>query len=292
MVRLVNTGMPEAWEKLPSDQGFQCSTILASGIEMVGWIESQSIPLITLVIFACCYALAAITIAAVTLLSRRPVGEDLKMLSPVTLTPLAVILGLLIAFLATRVWDNVGRARDYIGQEAGALSRVLLFADTLPLEVRAKVQSAVKDHVEFVVQHDWPEMAVMNADPREEPVGLRKMVTALLSFTPAQADQQLAQKSALAAIEQAFQARRNRIRLSRTEISLIQWNVIFVLFTLILFTTAMVHIGRPAAMAAALIIFSSAIASCLTLLMVNDRPFAAGGVTIAPAEFRQIIGLD
>jgi hypothetical protein len=259
---------------------------------MVGWIESQSIPLITLVIFVSCYALAAITIAFVTFLSRRAIGEDLKMLSPVTLTPLAVILGLLIAFLATRVWDNVGRARDYIGQEAGALSRALLFADSLPPDVRAKVRSAVKEHVEFVVQHDWPEMAVMNADPREEPVGLRMMVTALLSFTPAQADQQLAQKCALAAIEQAFQARRNRIRLSRTEISPIQRDVILVLFTLIMLTTAMVHIGKPTAMAAALIIFSPAIASCLTLLMVNDRPFAAGGVTMTPLEFGQIIALD
>jgi hypothetical protein len=259
---------------------------------MIGWIESQSIPLIALAIFAFSYALTAIIIAAVTFVSRRAIGEDLKMLSPVTLTPLAVILGLLIAFLSARVWDNVGRARDYIGQEAGALSRALLFADSLPPDVRAKVQSAVKEHVEFVVQHDWPEMAVMNADPREEPVGLRRMVTALLSFTPAQADQQLAQKSALAAIEQAFQARRNRIRLSRTEISPIQWNVIFVLFTLIMLTTAMIHIGKPAAMAAALIIFSTAIASCLTLLMVNDRPFAAGGVTMTPSEFRQIIALD
>ncbi len=259
---------------------------------MVDWIKSQSITVITFITFAVCYALAAIVIAAVTLVSRRAVGEDLKALSPVTLTPLAVILGLLIAFLATRVWDNLGHARDYVGQEAGALSRVLLFVDFLPPEVRAKVRAAVKEHVDFVVKHDWPEMAVMNADLRQEPVGLRGMVTALLSFTPAQADQQLAQKSALAAIEQAFQARRNRIRLSRTQISPIQWNVIFVLFTLILLTTAMVHVGKPAVMAVALIIFSTAIASCLTLLAVNDRPFAAGGVTITPAEFRQIIALD
>ena len=255
---------------------------------MVSWIESQPIPVIAVLMFAFSYALAAANFAATAILARRPVGEELKTVSPVTLTPLAVILGLLIAFLASRVWENVGHARDYVGKEAGALSKTLLFVDALPPEVRAKVRAAVKQHVDFVVEHDWPEMAVMQANPGRDPVGLRNAVTALLSFTPAQPDQQLAQQRAIASIEQAFEARRNRLRLSSTEISSIQWYVIFILFMLILITTAMIHIGRPAAMATALFIFSSAIAACLTLLMVNDRPFAAGGVTITPAAFREI----
>ena len=249
---------------------------------MVSWIESQPIPVIAVLMFAFSYALAAAIFAATAILARRPVGEELKTISPVTLTPLAVILGLLIAFLASRVWENVGHARDYVGEEAGALS------NALPPEVRAKLRAAVKQHVDFVVERDWPEMAVMQANPRRDPVGLRNAVTALLSFTPAQPDQQLAQQRAIASIEQAFEARRNRLRLSSTEISSIQWYVIFILFMLILITTAMIHIGRPAAMATALFIFSSAIAACLTLLMVNDRPFAAGGVTITPAAFREI----
>ncbi len=255
---------------------------------MIGWIESQSTLAITLLMFAFSYALAAGIFAAITVISRRPWGENLKWVSPVTLTPLAVILGLLIAFLAARVWDNAARARDFVGQEAGALSKALLFADALPGEVRAKVRTAVKQHVEFVVERDWPEMAAMKATPRQEPVGLRTAITALLSFSPSGFDQQLAQKNAVAAIEKAFEARRNRIRLSSTEISPIQWDVIIVLFALILVTTAMSHIGKTAAMAATLFIFSTAIASCLTLLTVNDRPFAAGGVTMTPAEFRQI----
>ena len=104
--------------------------------------------------FAFSYALAAAIFAATAILARRPVGEELKTISPVTLTPLAVVLGLLIAFLASRVWENVGHARDYVGKEAGALSKTLLFVDALPPEVRAKVRAAVKQHVDFVVEHD------------------------------------------------------------------------------------------------------------------------------------------
>jgi hypothetical protein len=50
----------------------------------------------------------------------------------------------------------------------------------------------------------------------------------------------------------------------------------------------MIHIGRPAAMAVTLVIFSTGVAICLLLLLANDRPFAAGGVTLTPTAFREI----
>jgi hypothetical protein len=68
----------------------------------------------------------------------------------------------------------------------------------------------------------------------------------------------------------------------------IQWIVIFTLAALVLLTIAMVHIDRPVTIAVNLFIFSSAVAACLALLMVNDRPFAAGGNTVEPAVLREI----
>jgi hypothetical protein len=213
----------------------------------------------------------------------------LKAVSPVTLTPLAVVLGLLIAFLASRVWENAGRASSYVGQEATALSEAALFANSLPAEVQSKVRTAVKQHVDFVLEHDWPDMANMKINPSVKSIGLMNAITALLSFAPSQPNQQFAQRRAIAAIETAFEARRNRVRLSQAEISPVQWAVIFILTTLILATIAQIHIGHPAAMATALFVFATAAAACLILLMVHDRPFAAGGITISPAPFHEIV---
>jgi Protein of unknown function (DUF4239) len=254
---------------------------------MIHWIESQSISAIIGIVFFLCYALAAVVFGFAAALSRRRIAEQLKTISPVTLTPLAVILGLLIAFLAARVWENVGRANEYIGQEAGALSRVMLLA--LPSEVRTKVRTAIMQHVDFVLAQDWPEMATVRANQRTEPVGLTNAMAALFSFTPTQSDQVLAQQRAVAAVEQAFEVRRNRIRLSQAEIASVQWGVIFILAILILTTTAMIHMGKPAAMATTLFIFSTAVASCVVLLMENDRPFATGGITLTPAAFRDVV---
>lgn len=258
---------------------------------MINWIESHSTPVIAVLVLSLCYLLAALMFAAALALSRRPIGHKLKTISPVTLTPLAVVLGLLIAFLASRVWENAGRARSYVGQEATALSEAVSFANSLPAEVQSKVRAAVKQHVDFVLAHDWPDMADMKMNPSVKSMGLINAITALLSFTPPEPNQQFAQRSAIAAIETAFEARRNRVRLSQTEIASVQWAVILVLTTLILATIALIHIGQPAAMAAALFVFATAAAVCLILLMVNDRPFAAGGITISPAAFYEI-GLD
>ena len=132
-------------------------------------------------------------------------------------------------------------------------------------------------------------MAAASADQRTEPAGLTDAMTAVFSFAPTSADQILAQQRAIAAVEQAFEVRRNRIRLSQIEIASVQWTVIFILAILILATTAMIHIGRPAAMVTTLFIFSTAVAASLVLLMQNDRPFAAGGITLTPAAFREIV---
>jgi hypothetical protein len=38
-------------------------------------------------------------------------------------------------------------------------------------------------------------------------------------------------------------------------------------------------------------VFSTAVAACLVLLMINDRPFSPGGFVVQPASLRQV-GLD
>jgi hypothetical protein len=255
---------------------------------MVDWIQSQTTPVIVLCTLAFCYALAVIAFALATTLSRRPVGEELKTISPVTLTPLAVILGLLIAFLASRVWDNATRAGEHVGQEASALSELVLLADALPPQVRTNLRDAVKRHVAFVVEQDWPAMEKLHATLRSESGALKAALAELLAFTPTQVNQQLAQERAARAIELAYEARRKRIQLSQSEIGRLQWIVIVVLATSVLITTALIHIGKPVAMATTLFIFSTSIAACLILLGVYDRPFAGGGVTMQPTAFREI----
>jgi hypothetical protein len=255
---------------------------------MMLWVESQSTAVIALVLFAICYALAAVAFALSALLARHRLAGDLKTLTPVLLTPLSVITGLLIAFLATRVWANLDRANDFVVQEATALHDVVTHIGPLPADIREPTAAGVVAHLHFIETQDWPNMLAGSVSLQQESVGLNTALAVLLTLEPTTFSQHESQARAIAAIERAMDARRGRIMLSSAVIAPAQWAVILTLDLLVLITIGVVHLDRKATAALGMVIFSTAVAASLILLMINDRPFSRGGNVVEPVAFRQI----
>jgi hypothetical protein len=254
---------------------------------MLLWIESQWPSTIIVVVFGAVYLLAALTFCVAASLSRRPIAKALQLVTPGVLSPLGTILGILIAFLAVRVWSNLDHAQEHIGREVSALREVVMLTNSLPGDVKARVREAIGKHLEAVVSEDWPAMAEARISLRSFPPHLEEAMGALLSFAPVGANQQLVQNRALIAIEEALEFRRNRVGVSRAEIAPVQWTVIVVLSGMILVTIAAIHINARLAMAVTMFVFSTAVAMCLVLLMVYDRPFGLGGFTLPPTAYRE-----
>lgn len=258
---------------------------------MIQWIESQPTALIFPLGFGLCYGLAAVAFMLVSLLSNSGLGGELKATTPVMLTPLSVVAGLVIAFLASRVWANIDHANAHVAHEASALREIAFVSNQLPVRVGQVIRGSLRTYQQFVDKEDWPAMTAGKASLKQAPPGLTDAMATLLSFVPADAGQQLVQQRAVAAVEQALDARRERLLLSKASLDPTQWIVIFILDLLILVTISMIHVDRRATTAVNLIIFSSALAACLVLLMVNDRPFAAGGNTVMPTPIEEV-GID
>ena len=258
---------------------------------MLWWLETQQTLVIVLIVFGFCYLLAALIFVGVFVLSRSPIAGALQATSPVMLTPLAVICGLVIAFLASRVWANVDRAQGYVVEEASGIRQAILMLAVLPADTREAVQKELGNYLRFVDQVDWPAMLRGQEGIRQIPPALPDALTILLSFVPQQPGQQLAQSRAVAAIEQVLQARRKRVLLSEGAISQAQWIVIMVLDGLILITIGTIHASRNITAVFNMTIFSTAVASCIVLLMINDRPFNAGGAVIQPTALHEL-GLE
>lgn len=255
---------------------------------MLSWVEAQDTPVIAVSVFAFCYLLAALMFAIAVLVSRYALDRHVNGTSPAMLTPLGVITGLVIAFLAARVWSNVDHAHGYVAEEASELREAVMLAEVLPADVRAELRGNIDRYLQFVEAEDWPSMLQGHASLRKLPEGLPEALKTLLTFVPQQPGQQIAQDQAARAIESALQARRNRIVLSQASIAPAQWVVIFVLDGLILLTIAMLHVGRHATTVVNLFVFSTAVAACIVLLMINDRPFTSGGITVMPTSLQQI----
>ena len=255
---------------------------------MLLWVESQDTAVIALFVFAFCYLLAVLMFMVGALISRLAIAHHVNATTPAMLTPLGVITGLVIAFLAARVWANVDHAHVYVAQEASEIRHAALLTDVLPPDVRAEVRGDIERYLQFVETEDWPSMLQGHASLRKLPEGLPDALKALLTFVPQQPGQRVAQEHAARAIENALQARRDRIVLSQAAIAPAQWAVIFVLDGLLLVTIAMLHVGRHVTTAINLFILSTAVAACVVLLMINDRPFSSGGVVVLPTSLREV----
>ncbi|HEY1865342.1 MAG TPA: DUF4239 domain-containing protein [Roseiarcus sp.] len=256
---------------------------------MTSWIESQSTPVIAAIVFGLVYLAAAAIFLIAAWASRLPVGKHVGSLTPSLLSPLGTILGILIVFLAARVWTNVDRAHEYVSHEVSALREAELISKSLPPAVEEQVHADLKAHVQFLLSEEWPAMADRRADLKTRATHLEAAMNDVLAFSPEAENQKLAQSRALAAIESAFENRRYRIAISRTEIDPIQWIVVLLLSATVLITIASVHIHQRWAMAVGLFAFSTAIAICLVLLMEYDRPFVPGGFVISPADYSDAI---
>ncbi|MGC2080935.1 MAG: hypothetical protein WA728_33975 [Xanthobacteraceae bacterium] len=208
------------------------------------------------------------------------------------LTPLSVLTGLVIAFVASRIWTNFDHANAIVRDEARYIEEIVTLAKRLPQNVQTEIRHNIGQYLQFVKGQSWGAMLGGSSQMTTSVPGLADAAATLLSFVPENPGQQLVQQRTLIAIEQALDARRNRILISGASVLPMQWIVILVLGTLMLVTVAIVHIDRPPALAVNLFILSTALAVCLALLLVNDRPFSHGGFNIGPDSLLGRIVID
>jgi len=256
---------------------------------VLNWITSQPTFVIGAITLAFCYLMGLAAFAIVELAARRGHRDALKAVSPVTLTPLAVVFGLLVAFLSADVWPNFDRARTFVGQEATELSEVLVFAEALPPEMRLLVRRTIREHIRNAVEREWPAMASGRAVLRELPQPLVAALGSILAMNPERAEQRLAQEHVVGLIDKALEARRQRILLSRTSVGPVKWLVLTVLAALLLVTIAMIHVDRRLTAAVTLAVFATAAGFSMLLILAYDRPFATGGIQVSPAPLQEVI---
>jgi hypothetical protein len=251
---------------------------------MIFWLEAQPVATIVVIGYALCFAMAAATFILARSLSRTKFADDLSSITPSLLTPLGVILGLLLVFLSSRVWTNVDRASAAATQEATAVQELRRTSDELPPAVADPIRAGARAYLEWVRQEDWPAMMAGKGLLAANLPGLTDATKALANFNAAISGQRFVQQEALAAIEKVRDARRARILQSRSFIGWGQWLVVLALYVHVLLSIATIHVTRRASMAIALSLFSSAFAICFVLLLIYDRPFRSGGLTVGPVQ--------
>jgi hypothetical protein len=203
------------------------------------------------------------------------------------LSPLCTLFAFFVVFTAAQVWNDNGRATAAVDQEASALRAVLLLATAFPEEVRGRLENLIHNHIEEAATKEWPMMAHQTATLEIAPRQLAEAFHLMLTLTPGSQGQKIAQREMVVALESALDARRQRILISHSSVSLVKWACLVIQAICVLIAIALTHRDRRPAAIIAMGLFATGAAACLLLIGAYDRPFI-GQISVRPDPLLQV----
>ena len=204
------------------------------------------------------------------------------------LPPLGVLFALFIAFTASQVWTDNDRASAGVDREASALRSVVILAAAFPGESETRLRSLIRSYVGDAVAQEWPMMARRTATLQVIPYSLAEALQLTLALTPSSHGQETAQREITTALENALDARRQRIIISHSQVNWVKWLCLALQAVCTLLAIAMVHSDDRLASAITMGLFGIGVAASLLLILAHDRPFA-GELSVRPDPLLQVM---
>ena len=261
---------------------------IRKGKTMSDWLHNLPLFWMALVIFGFTYLVAAAIYLIVTWLAVGDRARSFKAVSPGVLSPLGVMIGLFVVFIAAQVWGDTDRANAAVNREASALRSIIILASAFPGEPEARLRASVRSYIEEATTREWPMMAKQTATLRITPRPVQELFQLDISLTPVSQGQQVAQREIAAALENALDARRQRIIVSGSAVNGVKWSCLFVQAVCALLAIALIHSGDRLASAITMGLFASGVAACALLVVAHDRPFT-GQISVAATPLLQVI---
>ena len=222
------------------------------GLTMTGWLHSLPLVWMTLIVFGVTYLVAFILHQGIATLSTGPVAHSFKALSPGMLPPLGIIFGLFVAFTAAQVWSDSDHASAAVNREASALRSVVVLASSFPGEPETRLRTLVHRYIEETTSREWPLMAANEATLSISPPALNEALRATLALAPTSPGQEIAQREIAKWLEDALEARRQRILVSHAQVNPTKWACLMLQAVCALLAIAVVHGDNRLASAIAL----------------------------------------
>jgi Protein of unknown function (DUF4239) len=254
---------------------------------MSDWIHNLPVGWTGVVVFGGTYLVTALIFLVILGSAKGERLRTYKGVSPGLLPPLGIMFGLLVAFLAAQVWGDVDRANTAVNREASSLRAAVLLSTSIPAQSGRQLRGLIRQHIHEAQTIEWPAMARKRANLTMIPVPLAEALRTTLTLRPESAGQAAAQREIVTALENALDARRQAILVSRSEVNWVKWMSLFAQAICTLIAIAMVHSDNRAAAAIALGLFSTAVAVCILLIASHDRPFTRQ-LTVTPAALLQV----
>ncbi|HVI33364.1 hypothetical protein [Phenylobacterium sp.] len=223
----------------------------------------------------------AVAAVLATRLSVRGWGPPtFAQVSAVTLTPLSVVFGFTVAFLAAQVWGSWDRAVGFVGQEASALQESVVLADALDPALGRALRADLATYAASLPA-EWRAMEGRTETLRAPSAGLMQALHRVATYRAPNAA--AATDRILASLDAALDARRHRILLSETgALGPGRWLAATILAMCLQLTIAMVHAHDRRAQVLTVAVFTVAAVTALAMVAAFDQPFRATPAGVQP----------
>lgn len=255
---------------------------------MSDWLHNLPVIWMGLVVFGAIYLVAGLTYAIVDAVAVGERARAFKALSPGMLPPLGILFGLFVAFTAAQVWNDTDRANTAVIREASALRAVVILAASFPGEPEAHLRGLIQRYIEEATTQEWPMMAERTVTLTIAPQPLAEALQLTLALNPSSRGQENAQREIVTALENALEARRQRIIVSQSQVNLVKWSCLLVQAICMLLAVAMVHSDNRRTAGIAMGLFASGVAVSVFLILAHDRPFT-GEISVGPQPLLQVL---
>jgi hypothetical protein len=258
------------------------------GQTMSDWLHDLPVIWMALFIFGVTYLFAATIQTIVRMLAAGERLRGFKAISAGMLSPLGIIFGLFVVFTAAQVWSDNDHAHAAVNREASALKSVLVLAAAFPGEPEAHFAGLVRRYVEEAATQEWPMMVRQAASLSISPAALTEALHQTLALSPNNPGQQIAQREIVTALENAMEARRQRILISLSQVNFTKWMCLILQAVCVFVTIALVHSENRLASTVSMGVFATGVAASVLLILAHDRPFS-GEVSVSPQPLLQIM---
>lgn len=214
----------------------------------------------------------------------RPVQSLTGVVAPF-FSGVAILFALLTGFLAADVADRGRQAYRVVHAEAGELRNIHTLSVASVSDMRT-IRAALKAYVTSVVAEEWPAMNAMRLSPSTA-AAYDSLLREVSIPSIAKESGQAVQTGLLTAALRVGTARSDRLALSSDHTNDLKWLVVIALGLITQVAIALVHLERPRAFFASLMVFATAAVVTLGILALQEYPFD-GAFQVSPTPIKAL----
>jgi len=256
--------------------------------EMLEWVYNTSPWVSSLAFILSGIVVSAIAVLVLTHLVRAETRRAHNEFISFTVTNIAVVYAVLLAFIGVAAWEDLSKASDLVATEAGVVQNLYIDAEGFTDKaVASAVRDELRRYIRAVLDREWPEQQAGGISRAGFPA-LRQLRATLASLKPQTQGDAIVMQESLRSLNDLFTARRSRIDAAGAHIPDAVWWVVLFLGLLTVGFTALLgmdslwmHFAVTAGLTTAMVVV-------IALIVQLDYPFR-GTISVSSEPFERII---